>query len=181
MPQRPSAATSPTILRASRGSRPPGSGQPVPGTKPACAGLARGCTRMRVDINGGGFCAAWGRQVADGAWPRTSMTSMSKERYTASQPSHARSSAISTTFSGPRSSTSEMEKMLVRRSRMMGTAARGTCAVATQRWLTLLPPASSTLHQALPARCHHVAALTCQPPMPICTRFSGRTLGMLVA
>ena len=35
MPHRPSAATIPTIFSASRGSRPPGSGQPVPGTKAA--------------------------------------------------------------------------------------------------------------------------------------------------
>ena len=47
IPQRPSAATKPIILSASRGSSPPGSGQPVPGTNPA------------------------------------SITSMSKERYTA--------------------------------------------------------------------------------------------------
>src|SRR5215470_4282890 len=33
-PQMPSAATSPRIFKASRGKKPPGSGQPVPGTNP---------------------------------------------------------------------------------------------------------------------------------------------------
>mmetsp|Transcript_29504 Transcript_29504/g.73056 ORF Transcript_29504/g.73056 Transcript_29504/m.73056 type:complete len:253 (+) Transcript_29504:2061-2819(+) len=91
IPHSPSLATSPTSLSASRGSRPPGSGHPVPGTNAA------------------------------------SRLSMSYDRYTASAPSHARSSAISATLGMPSSSTSSMVKMLVRRPTMCCTALRGTC------------------------------------------------------
>ena len=48
IPHRPSAATSPTILSASRGMKPPGSGQPVPGTKPANGTAQHPARSMRV-------------------------------------------------------------------------------------------------------------------------------------
>eukprot|EP00962_Isochrysis_galbana_P024251 scaffold7420_cov97-Isochrysis_galbana.AAC.3 len=54
IPQSPSDATRPTILRASRGSRPPGSGQPVPGTKPACKrGGGGGGVETGEELRGG--------------------------------------------------------------------------------------------------------------------------------
>ena len=81
MPQMPSRAIIRSALSASRGSSPPGSGEPVPGTKPA------------------------------------SIESMSNDRKTASASFHAHSSATSTAFSTPSSSTSEIVITVVRRSR----------------------------------------------------------------
>src|SRR5579859_2372775 len=91
MPARPGWDTSRTRRNASRGRRPPGSGHPVPGTKPA------------------------------------SITSISKDRYTAFAPVQARSSAISATLSTPSRSTSPMVTIAVPRSRPTLTPARGAC------------------------------------------------------
>jgi hypothetical protein len=98
-------------FKTSRGKKPPGSGQPVPGTNAA------------------------------------SRQSTSKDSQTASVPSQATSNARCAAASMPISTQSVTVMIVVPRSRPTCTPGRGAC----------------------------------QPPMPICTRFCGGTLGMSVA